>query len=76
MANKTQIEFELLNETPGAVRYVEVDKDGTPLVDDASGARIGNLYFRKAKFAEVSADYASEGEAPKRITVTVETHDR
>lgn len=56
------IRFELLNETPGAYRYQEVDADGTPLLNDGDGASIGALYLRKAKFDS----------APAFITVTVE----
>jgi hypothetical protein len=71
-----KLQFEFLNETPGALRYVEIDaENGHPVIDDAAGAHIGNLYFRKRMFGFVSGDYASEGKAPKRLTITVEAHD-
>lgn len=44
--------FEVLNETPGAVRLQEYE-DGTPLVSDADGAKVGALYLRKAAFGEM-----------------------
>ena len=34
-------------ETPGAVRYQEVNSDGVPLKNDMSGAHVGTLYIRK-----------------------------
>lgn len=60
---KIAINFTKINETPGAYRYQEVDAEGTPLTNDAEGAQIGALYLRKAKL---------QGEAPEKLTVTVE----
>lgn len=55
MATKTTngtIRFKFLNETKGAVRYQEVDKDGADAPADKQ--RIGSLYFRKSQFGKVS----------------------
>lgn len=42
-----KLTFSLEKETPGALRYLEIDSDGTPLKNDVSGAHIGTLYIRK-----------------------------
>ena len=55
------VRFDYLNETPGAWRYQEHSAEGTPLVNDADGAKIGALYLRKASFPV----------APKSISVVV-----
>lgn len=76
MASKTnsptnKIKFNLFAETKGAVRYQEVDDAGTPVEGD--DAHIGSLYFRKANFGKISATWASTGEPPPGLTVTIET---
>ena len=54
--------FTLERETKGAVRYAEVDSNGTVLAI-GEGAKIGTLYIRKD---------ALDGKIPLRIKVTVE----
>jgi hypothetical protein len=67
------VNLKLLDETPGAFLYVEVDAESdAPILSDAEGARIGRLYFRKKWFGQISAKYASEGVAPERLTITIE----
>lgn len=51
------------HDTPGALRYIELDNDGRPIKGDKEGATIGELYLRKA---------ALKGEVPDKITVSVE----
>lgn len=41
------VNFTLERETPGAVRYMEVDDNGEQL-EIADGAKIGTLYIRKS----------------------------
>lgn len=53
--------FVLERETKGAVRYMQVNSNRTPLTIDA-GAQIGTLYVRKSAF---------DTELPADITVTV-----
>lgn len=57
---KTTVKFVLDRETKGAVRYQEVDDNGTPVTDDAKGCVFRNLYVRKS---------ALKGEVPKQVTV-------
>lgn len=40
--------FQFKNETPGALRYFETDKDGNVKKGDTGGAIIDTLYLRKA----------------------------
>lgn len=40
--------FELRNETPGALRYQEMDDKGNVKKGDANGAVVDTLYLRKA----------------------------
>ena len=54
-----QIFFELFKETPGALRYQEVDQSGTPIPKDEIS--IGTLYLRKRAFPH----------HPKQIVVTI-----
>lgn len=61
VAMPVTVRFDYLNETPGAWRYQEHSAEGTPLVGDADGAKIGALYLRKAAFPV----------APKSISVVV-----
>lgn len=72
IANPNVIRFELLNDTPGAVRYQEVDDNAMPLVSDEDGVRIGGLYFRKHALGKLSGEYASDGKFPKAVKITVE----
>jgi len=70
MATKTKatndpIRFKFLNETKGAVRYQEVDKEGAD--SPADKARIGSLYFRKSQFGKVS-----ETGFPPFLVITVQ----
>jgi len=51
----------LEKETPGAIRYMEVDAEGNQ-VTMAEGAKIGTLYMRKVAFGKA---------VPKSITVSV-----
>lgn len=51
----------LEKETKGAVRYNEVDGSGAQMKGDH--AILANIYIRKA---------ALDGEAPKKLTVTLE----
>lgn len=49
----TIVQFALLNETKGAVRYQEVNAEGVPLKGDTDGAVIGSLYLRKAALNKI-----------------------
>jgi hypothetical protein len=60
---KKQAICKLLNETPGAFRYIEVNAKGEAIKGDEEGALVGDLYLRKA---------ALEGDMPDRITVFIE----
>jgi hypothetical protein len=60
---RKQVALKFLNETPGAVRYREVDSKGDHIKGDEEGALVGDLYLRKA---------AIHGGAPDKITVTIE----
>lgn len=60
---KFDIKFALEKETPGAVRYMEVNSDGDK-VTNADGAKIGSLYIRKD---------ALKGTVPKGLRVTIIT---
>jgi len=62
------ITFAFANETKGALRYQEIDQHGEAVELDA--ARIGTLYFRKARFAELVPTYTGEG-APQFLTITI-----
>jgi hypothetical protein len=52
-----------LNETPGALRYREVDSKGDHIPGDQQDAMIGDLYLRKV---------AIRGKPPEKIAVTIE----
>lgn len=54
--------FTIEKQTPGAVRYMEVDEDGRPVKN--GNQKIGTLYFRKTAFPS--------GQYPDPIKVTVE----
>ncbi len=68
MAKKTgstvtkQVKFKMKNDTPGALRYEEVDSKGKPRTKDEEGAIIGSLYLRKQ---------AVEGAQPEFVDVTI-----
>ena len=60
---RKQVVVRFLNETPGALRYREVDSKGDHIHGDQEGALIGDLYLRKT---------AISGSAPEEVTVTIE----
>jgi hypothetical protein len=64
------IRLELNDITKGAVRYAEADAAGNPLVGD--DGTVCTVYFRKATFGKISATWASTGEPPKTLNLTVE----
>ena len=68
------IRFKFQNETKGAVRYQEVDKDNKEV--DADKMHIGTLYFRKSQFAKISGDYASNGTPCEFLSVQVTALDK
>lgn len=55
-SQKFEVEFEFLKETPGAVRYSEIETDEAP--------KIVSLYVRKFAIKQMGS--------PKRIKVTIE----
>jgi hypothetical protein len=57
--------FKVEKETKGAVRYMQVTKDGKDY-PQAAGAELGSVYIRKTAF---------KGETPERITMVV-TRDK
>lgn len=59
---KLVVKFLLDQETKGALRYKEVDDNGTPR-EITEGAKIGTLYIRKT---------AIPGKQPPALSVTVE----
>ena len=60
--DKLTVYFSFEKETPGAVRYQEVDGRGN-IIKINDGAAISTLYVRKS---------ALKGKIPERLTVTVE----
>ena len=68
------IRFKFQNETKGAVRYQEVDKDGVEVPADKMA--IGTLYFRKSTFAKISGDFASDGTPSEYLSVQVTALDK
>jgi hypothetical protein len=64
------VRFAYLGETKGALRFQEVGTDGKETSMDK--ARIGSLYFRKARFGELSAQWASDGTPPALVVLTVQ----
>jgi hypothetical protein len=68
------VRFAYLSQTPGAVRFEEVGTDGKPVPMDK--ARVGSLYFRKARFGELSAQWASDGTPPALVVITVQCADK
>lgn len=54
--------FAFERETPGAVRYQELDTKGKP-VSIKEGAKIGTLYIRKTALSK---------KTPQKITVKIE----
>lgn len=66
---ETKISFIFVAETKGALRYAEINDAGQIVENDK--ARVGTLYFRKTRFGELSAKWASEGAAPKVIQIAV-----
>jgi hypothetical protein len=63
------MKFKLDNITKGAVRYQEINEAGQPLEGD--DGTICTVYFRKATFGKISETWASTGEPPKFLTLTV-----
>lgn len=61
---KTVTKFVFERETPGAVRFQEVDSNGKALKRDDEGMCIGTLYLRKS---------ALKGKIPQVLTVTCES---
>jgi len=51
------------HETPGAVRFIELNNDGVPIKSDEDGALIGEFYLRKAALPRT---------IPNRIAVSIE----
>jgi hypothetical protein len=68
------VRFAFLNETKGALRFQEVGVDGKEVPADKQ--RIGSLYFRKAQFGAMTAQWASEGTPPALLSITVECADK
>jgi hypothetical protein len=60
-ASTVNVTMTLEKETPGAIRYQEVDAKGG-VVTMQEGAKIGTLYMRKVAFGKA---------VPKSISVTV-----
>lgn len=58
-----QVKMKLLAETKGALRYVELDPDGSPRTTSEAECIIGTLYLRKLMMGT---------DKPDEITVTVE----
>ena len=54
--------FQFRNETPGALRYFEVDENGKERKGDSDGAVIATLYLRKL---------AMEGKVMKRFKMEI-----
>lgn len=55
------VKMVLEKQTPGAIRFVEVDDNGTP--KKQKDATIGTLYFRKSAFPD--------GQYPQAIVVSI-----
>jgi hypothetical protein len=51
------------HETPGALRYIELNDDGQPIRSDMDGSLVGHIYLRKA---------ALNGQVPEKIIVSIE----
>jgi hypothetical protein len=64
------MKFKLDNITKGALRYQEIDDQGRALEGDEGN--ICTVYFRKATFGKISATWASTGQPPKTLNLTVE----
>jgi len=60
---RKRVDFSFLNETPGALRYREIDSEGDQIKGDEEGALVGDLYLRKA---------AISSHVPDKIAVTIE----
>jgi len=69
-SDQNVIRFAFLNETKGALRFQEVDTSGNEVPADKM--KIGSLYFRKATFGKMSAEYASNGTIPKVLVARIE----
>jgi len=63
---KIKINFVLKNETPGAVRYQEVDDKGQPKKSDFDGQIIGPLYLRKAALKTLGLG------APQQFSIVID----
>jgi hypothetical protein len=60
---RRQVACRFFKQTPGALRYREVDSKDEHIKGDEEGALVGDLYLRKA---------AIKGRAPDKIKVTIE----
>jgi hypothetical protein len=60
---RKRVDFSFFNETPGALRYREIDSKGDQIKGDDEGALVGDLYLRKA---------ALSVPVPDKITLTIE----
>jgi hypothetical protein len=59
--NPTTVHFTFDRETPGTMRYQEVDEQGKPK-KASNGAVVGTLYVRKSALGK---------DAPRRLLVTI-----
>lgn len=55
------VRFRFKNETPGAVRYEEINKDGDVVKGDK--VKVGSLYLKKTAFGDAKP--------PKRLKITI-----
>ena len=63
VATSKNVKFNFERETPGAVRFQEVDSTGRALKSDMDGALVGTLYLRKQALGD--------GTVPKSVTVSL-----
>jgi hypothetical protein len=63
------VRMRLEKETPGAVRYMEVDDHGSKLITDADGAVLGSLYIRKAAMRK----WVGNDSIPRTLVVNLST---
>jgi hypothetical protein len=62
--SQIKVTMQKTRETKGTYFFQELDADGKT-IDDPRDGKIGSLYVRKSSF--------SNGAAPNRITVTIDT---
>ena len=60
---RKQTVLKLLCETPGALRYREIDEAGTFIHDDRDGSLLGDVYLRRV---------AMPKDSPEQIKLTLE----